>query len=58
MCLHELSLFSPQLRPPQFAEEKEVCLLVLTADGYLKILSATTGAILRSVFLSTAIKYR
>ena len=29
--------------------------MVLTADGYLKVLNADTGAVLKSVFLSSAI---
>ena len=32
--------------------------MVLTADGYLKVLNADTGVVLNSVFLSTAIKFR
>ena len=43
---------------PCTPEEREVCLLVLTADGYLKVLNADTGVVLNSVFLSTAIKFR
>ena len=44
-----------QRRYPCTAEEREVCLLVLTADGYLKVLNADTGVVLKSVFLSSAI---
>lgn len=40
------------------AEEKENILVVLTNDGYLKVMSADTGFVLRSVFLSTIIKFR
>ena len=40
------------------AEEKENILLVLTNDGYLKVMSADTGSVLRSIFLSTITKYR
>ena len=40
------------------AEEKESVLLVLTNDGYLKVISADTGFVLRSIFLSKIIKYR
>ena len=40
------------------AEEKENILLVLTNDGYLKVMSADTGSVLRSIFLSTIIKFR
>ena len=32
--------------------------MLLTADGFLKILAADSGVVLRSVFLSTLIKYR
>ena len=39
-------------------EEKENILLVLTNDGYLKVMSADTGSVLRSVFLSTITKFR
>ena len=44
-----------QRRYPCTPEEREVCLLVLTADGYLKVLNADTGVVLKSVFLSSAI---
>lgn len=47
-----------QRRHPCTPEEREVCLLVLTADGYLKVLNADTGTVLKSVFLSTVIKFR
>ena len=40
------------------AEEKESVLLVLTNDGYLKVINADTGFVLRSIFLSKIIKYR
>ena len=40
------------------ADEKENILLVLTNDGYLKVMSADTGSVLRSVFLSTITKFR
>ena len=40
------------------AEEKENILVVLTNDGYLKVMSADTGFVLRSIFLSTIIKFR
>ena len=39
-------------------EEKENILIALTNDGYLKVMSADTGHVLRSVFLSTITKYR
>ena len=44
-----------QRRYPCTPEEREVCLIVLTADGYLKVLNADTGVVLKSVFLSSAI---
>lgn len=44
-----------QRRYPCTPEEREVCLMVLTADGYLKVLNADTGVVLKSVFLSSAI---
>ena len=40
------------------AEEKENILLVLTNNGYLKVMSADTSSVLRSIFLSTITKYR
>ena len=40
------------------SEEKENILVVLTNDGYLKVMSADTGFVLRSIFLSTIIKFR
>ncbi|XP_064384115.1 DDB1- and CUL4-associated factor 17-like [Halichondria panicea] len=40
------------------SEEGEVCLLVLSADGYLRVFNANNGSLLRSVFLSTAVSYR
>ena len=40
------------------AEEKENVLVVLTNDGYLKVMSADTGFVLRSIFLSSTIKFR
>ena len=48
-------VYTPQRRYPCTAEEREVCLLVLTADGYLKVLNADTAVVLKSVFLSSAI---
>ncbi|XP_065920956.1 DDB1- and CUL4-associated factor 17-like isoform X2 [Dysidea avara] len=39
-------------------EEKENILVALTNDGYLKVMSADTGHVLRSIFLSTITKYR
>ena len=44
-----------QRRYPCTPEEREVCLMVLTADGCLKVLNADTGVVLKSVFLSSAI---
>ena len=44
-----------QRRYPCTPEEREVCLLVLTGDGYLKVLNADTGVVLKSVFLSAVI---
>ena len=49
------AILSMQRTHPCTPEEREVCLLVLTADGYLKVLNADTGAVLKSVFLSSAI---
>ncbi|XP_019855873.1 PREDICTED: DDB1- and CUL4-associated factor 17-like isoform X1 [Amphimedon queenslandica] len=43
---------------PLFEEEKEVCLMILTYDGFLKILNADTRKVLRSVYLSTAVPFR
>ena len=40
------------------AEEKENVLVVLTNDGYLKVMSADTGFVFRSIFLSSTIKFR
>ena len=40
------------------AEEKENVLVVLTDDGYLKVMSADTGFVFRSIFLSSTIKFR
>ena len=44
-----------QRRYPCTPEEREVCLMVLTGDGYMKVLNADTGFVLKSVFLSSAI---
>lgn len=46
------------LRFPCSPEEREVCLLMLSHDGYLRVLNANTGEELRSVFISTAITFR
>lgn len=51
-------LFFPQRRPSPSCEEREVCLLVLSADGYLRVFNANTGSLLRTVFLSTSMNYR
>ena len=54
-----LSLFiGMKRRKEPTDEEKENILLVLTNDGYLKVMSADTGIVLRSIFLSTIVKFR
>ena len=55
MCICVLSLKRNKNPTP---EEKENVLVALTNDGYLKVMSADTGHVLRSVFLSTITKYR
>lgn len=45
-------------RYPCTPEEQCVCLLMLTTDGHLKVLNADTGQVLRTVYLSSTIKYR
>ena len=35
-----------------------MCLLMLSHDGFLRVLNANTGKELRSVFISTAITFR
>ena len=35
-----------------------MCLLMLTMDGYLKVLNADTGQVLRTVYLSPTIRFR
>ena len=35
-----------------------MCLLVLTSDGFLKVLNADTGAVLRSIYISTEVVFR
>ena len=58
MCVG-LSLFIGVKRTKEPTdEEKENILLVLANDGYLKVMSADTGTVLRSIFLSTIIKFR
>ena len=47
-----------QRKPPTAIEEQRPCLLVQTTDGWLKILDACSGECLRSVFVSSIIKFR
>ncbi len=56
--LQSLPYMEFQTTCPTSPEEKEACLLVLTTDGFLKVLSADSGKVLKTVFLSTIVKYR
>jgi len=49
---------SPKRNKDPTPEEKENILVALTNDGYLKVMSADTGHVLRSIFLSRITKYR